>query len=66
MANLINILQSNMGYFQVRYDSRVVNYDHRLATGVVVIGGHSCSKGRGFESRHHILDGHNIFHIYLL
>ena len=31
-----------MGYFQVRYDSRVVNYDRRgfirLATGVVVKG----------------------------
>ena len=49
MANLINILQSNMGYFQVRYDSRVVNYDHRLATGVVVIGGDSCSKVVGLN-----------------
>ena len=30
-----------MGYFQVRYDSRVVNYDHRvfirLATGEIII-----------------------------
>ena len=31
-----------MGYFQVRYDSRVVNYERRgfirLATGLVVTG----------------------------
>ena len=26
--------------------------------GLVVLGDDSCSKGRGFESRHHILDGH--------
>ena len=26
--------------------------------GLVVMGGDSHSKGRGFESRHHILDGH--------
>ena len=32
--------------------------------GLVVMGGDSCSKGRVFESRHHILDRH--FHIYLL
>ena len=25
---------------------------------LVVMGGGSCSKGRGFESRHRILDGH--------
>ena len=28
---------------------------------LVVMGGDSCSKGRDFESRHHILDGHDIF-----
>ena len=28
---------------------------------LVVMGGDSCSEGRGFESRRHILDGHNIF-----
>ena len=51
-----------MEYFLVRYDSRVVNYDRRgfirLATGLVVMGDNSCSKGRGFKSRRHILDGH--------
>ena len=26
--------------------------------GLVVMGGDSCSKGHGFESRHQILDGH--------
>ena len=26
--------------------------------GLVVMGDNSCSKGRGFESQHHILDGH--------
>ena len=31
----------------------------------MVMGGDSCSKRLGFESQHHILDGHDIFHIYL-
>ena len=31
--------------------------------GVVVLGGGSCSEGRGFKSLHCILD---IFHVYLL
>ena len=29
--------------------------------GLVVMGGDSCSKGHGFESQRHILDGHDIF-----
>ena len=28
----------------------------------MVMGGDSCSKGCEFESRHRILDGHDIFH----
>ena len=32
----------------------------------MVMGGESCSKGREFESRHRILDGQDIFHIFLL
>ena len=28
------------------------------STGLVVIGGDSCFEGRGFESQHHIVDGH--------
>ena len=51
-----------MGYFQVRYDSRVIIYDCkmfiRLATGLLVMGRDSRSESCGFESRHHILDGH--------
>ena len=58
-----------MGYFQVRYASRVVIYERkmfiRLATGLKVMGDDSCSKGREFEP--HIMDGHlYIFHIDLL
>ena len=34
--------------------------------GLVVMGGDSCSEGRGFKSWRHILDGHDIFHIDLL
>ena len=30
----------------------------RLATGLVVMGGDSCSEDYGFESQHRILDGH--------
>ena len=60
-----------MGYFPVRYDSRVINYDRtgfiRLATGqlwgkecsslggspgLVVKGGDSRLRGRGFESQY--------------
>ena len=29
--------------------------------GLVVMGGDLCSEGRGFESRSHLLDGHDIF-----
>ena len=43
-----------MGYFPVRYDSRVVIYERklfiRLATGLVVTGGDSISRGGGFKS----------------
>ena len=34
--------------------------------GLVVMGDDSCSRGCGFESQCHILDGHDIFHIDLL
>ena len=37
-----------------------------LSPGLVVMGGHSCYEGRGFESCCCILDGHNIFDMYLL
>ena len=32
----------------------------------MVMGDNSCSRGRGFESWHHIPDGRDIFHIDLL
>ena len=34
--------------------------------GLVVVGGHSCSKGREFESRHNILDGHFFTYIFVV
>ena len=35
--------------------------------GLVVMGGDSYFEGCGFESRRHILDGHNIFsHIFVV
>ena len=34
--------------------------------GLVVMGDDSCLKGRGFKSRHRILDGLTFFHIDLL
>ena len=34
--------------------------------GLVVMGGDSCSEGRGFKSWRCIVDGHDIFHIDLL
>ena len=35
-----------------------------VCSGLVVMGGDSCSKGHEFESQHCILD--EIFHVYLL
>ena len=33
----------------------------------MVMGGVSCSEGRGFKSQRHILDGHDIFsHIFVV
>ena len=43
----------------------IVKFGHLgMSPGQVVMGGGSCSEGCGFESRHHILDGH--FHILVL
>ena len=39
------------------------NIPKNPSTGLVVIGGDLCSKGRGFESQRSILDGHDIFYI---
>ena len=52
----------------------VLFYDHRsfitLSTeggspGLVVMVDDSCSEGHGFESWHHILDGHFFTYIYV-
>ena len=46
----------------------IVNLRHannQQSPGLVVKGRDSCSEGRGFESRHRILDGH-FFLVYLL
>ena len=32
----------------------------------MVMGGDSCSKGREFESRHHILDGHFFTYMFVV
>ena len=34
------------------------NKDLGGSPGIVVMGGDSCPEGNGFESQHHILDGH--------
>ena len=45
-----------------------VNYEEKSFMehdpGLVVMGGDSCSKGRGFKSWHCILDGHNFTYIF--
>ena len=44
-----------------------LSYCRGGSPGLVVLGGDLCSECRGFESRHHILDGHNIFsHIFVV
>ena len=42
-----------MGYFQVRYDSRVVNYDHRgfIRLATVIGKSFSVQRERGRENR---------------
>ena len=41
--------------------------DDQRSPGLMVMGGVSCSEGRGFESRRLILDGHSIFpHIFVV
>ena len=51
-----------MGYFPVRYDSRVVFYERRgfirLATDLVVMGWDLQSEGCGLESQYCILNGY--------
>ena len=42
------------------------NYPSGGSPGLVVMGDDSRSRGHGFESQHHILDGQDIFPIDLL
>ena len=42
----------------VRNVNRNINYTWDGNSGLMVMEGDSCSKGREFESPHHILDGH--------
>ena len=53
------------------YTATICTYGSKLSSlggspGLVVMGGDSRSKGRGFESWRRILDGHEIFHVDLL
>ena len=37
------------------------NFQDEKVRGLVVMGGGSCTEGRGFESQHGKLDGYHIF-----
>ena len=41
------------------------DYSWEVSPCLLVMGGVTCSEGCGFESQHHILDGH-FSHIFLL
>ena len=49
-------------------DDKLLNYliEEYGSPGLVVMVGDSHSEGRGFKSRHRILDGHDNFHIDFL
>ena len=55
--------KSNVRSFDWTNDKRELNKQTELggSPGLLVMGGGSCSKGRGFESGHRIPDGHDIF-----
>ena len=48
-----------------KVEANKVDGEVKIDSGLVVMGGDSCFKGRGFESRYHILDRH-FSHTYLL
>ena len=54
------------GWLNTPTDKTLTQLSRGGSPGLVVMGGGSCSKGHGFESRFCILDGHDVFHIYLL
>ena len=49
------ILQSHLRHY---FSIRSIPSPKIGSSGVVVMGGDSCSKGCGFESQHHVLNGH--------
>ena len=55
-------LQKSTKCYLHRFGERLwKTFQSRNGPGLVVMGGDACSKGRGFESRRRILDGHDIF-----
>ena len=53
--------------FKLKKDSRSQCHKQILggSPGLVVMGGASCSEGRGFESQHSLLDGHLVHSVLL-
>ena len=46
---------------EVQSKREIIVFQKTHSPGIVVMGGDSRSKGRGFESQCRILDGHDIF-----
>ena len=65
----INRKQTNTRTNKQRPNRQIVNHSISKQTnikhGLVVMGEDSCSKGCGFKSQHHILDGH-FSHIFVV
>ena len=59
--NILKLLNNLIHRSQVSVFAKVNFSVLGGSPGLVVMGGGSRSKGRGFESRHRILDGHDIF-----
>ena len=66
LASTLVMLERIRKYWLSMRASRSVLVVNEGSPGLVVMGDHSCSKGRGFESRRRILDGLTFFHIDLL
>ena len=45
-------------YFKAKLYFDLKGLQGRSPGRLVLMGGDSCSKGRGFKTQHHILDGH--------
>ena len=63
---LTDTIENKFTHSEKETDEKMTSFVNRGATmiksggspGLVVMGGDSRFKGHGFESRHHILDGH--------